>query len=56
MRIFERFYRAPGSKAGGSGLGLSIVREIAHGSGAECGYRPREGGGACFFIRFPKAA
>ena len=53
-RIFERFYRAPGSKAGGSGLGLSIVREIAHGNGAECGYRLREGGGACFYIRFPQ--
>ena len=55
-KIFERFYRVPGSKLDGSGLGLSIVREIAHGNGAECGYRPRVGGGACFFVRFPKAA
>ena len=54
-RIFERFYRVPGSRLDGSGLGLSIVREIAHGCGAECGYRPREGGGACFFVSFPKA-
>jgi two-component system sensor histidine kinase TctE len=28
-RVFERFYRAPTAPAGGSGLGLSIVREIA---------------------------
>jgi two-component system, OmpR family, sensor histidine kinase TctE len=55
-RIFERFYRVPGSQVDGSGLGLSIVREIAHGAGAECGYRSREGGGACFYVRFPKAA
>lgn len=53
-RIFERFYRVPGSKVDGSGLGLSIVREIAHGLGARCGYRQREGGGACFYVRFPK--
>ena len=55
-RIFERFYRMPGSRLDGSGLGLSIVREIAHGLGARCGYRSREGGGACFYVRFPKAA
>ncbi len=28
-RVFERFYRAPGTGGLGSGLGLSIVREIA---------------------------
>ena len=27
-RVFERFYRAPGSDSEGSGLGLAIVREI----------------------------
>jgi len=27
-RAFERFYRVPGSAAGGSGLGLSIVGRI----------------------------
>ncbi|MDO8347123.1 MAG: sensor histidine kinase [Rugosibacter sp.] len=29
-RVFERFYRVPGSNQDGCGLGLSIVREIAH--------------------------
>ncbi|MDE2600293.1 MAG: sensor histidine kinase N-terminal domain-containing protein [Rhodocyclaceae bacterium] len=52
-RVFERFYRVPGNKVDGSGLGLSIVREIAHGFGAECGYRQGAGGGACFFVLFP---
>ena len=28
-RIFERFYRIPGSSSEGCGLGLAIVREIA---------------------------
>lgn len=33
-RVFEAFYRAPGSLSGGSGLGLAIVREIARAHGA----------------------
>ena len=33
-KIFERFYRIPGSRAEGCGLGLAIVREIAQGHGA----------------------
>ncbi|MFA7668321.1 MAG: ATP-binding protein [Burkholderiaceae bacterium] len=33
-RVFEAFYRAPGSVTGGSGLGLAIVREIASSHGA----------------------
>jgi two-component system sensor histidine kinase TctE len=28
-RVFERFYRIPGSPGNGCGLGLSIVKEIA---------------------------
>ncbi|MFJ5261690.1 ATP-binding protein [Streptomyces sp. NPDC088387] len=47
LRVFDRFYRAPDARAlPGSGLGLSIVREvaIAHG-GAPFAYR-REGGGS----------
>ena len=33
-RVFERFYRVPGTPGTGSGLGLAIVREIAGGHGA----------------------
>ncbi|MFG2607233.1 ATP-binding protein [Streptomyces sp. NPDC048514] len=47
IRIFDRFYRAADARSlPGSGLGLSIVREVAmaHG-GAPFAYR-REGGGA----------
>lgn len=34
-RVFERFYRVPGSGPDGCGLGLAIVREIAEVHGAE---------------------
>lgn len=33
-RVFERFYRAPGTPGGGSGLGLAIVADIARSHGA----------------------
>ncbi|HEX5091686.1 MAG TPA: ATP-binding protein, partial [Burkholderiales bacterium] len=33
-RVFERFYRVPGTPGTGSGLGLAIVREIAQTHGA----------------------
>jgi two-component system sensor histidine kinase TctE len=33
-RVFEPFYRVLGTEADGSGLGLSIVLEIAHQHGA----------------------
>ena len=51
--IFEPFYRLPGSRErdGGSGLGLSLVRQIArhHGGTARC--EARAGGGSCFVVR-----
>ena len=54
-RIFEPFYRLPGhaERAGGVGLGLSLVRQIAerHGGNVRC--EGREGGGTCFVITLP---
>jgi len=54
-RIFEPFFRAPGSREddGGVGLGLALVRTIAlrHGGTVTCQARP--GGGTCFTARFP---
>jgi signal transduction histidine kinase len=55
-RIFDRFARAGGAKAGtGSGLGLSIVAGIMHhhGGGVWCAQRP--GGGADFVLRLPSS-
>lgn len=55
-RIFEPFYRMPGhaERAGGVGLGLSLVRQIALVHGGEVRCRTREGGGSCFEISLPK--
>ena len=54
-RIFEPFYRLPGhaEKAGGVGLGLSLVKQIAerHGGSVRC--EARQGGGSCFTLSLP---
>ncbi|HKN49506.1 MAG TPA: HAMP domain-containing sensor histidine kinase, partial [Actinomycetota bacterium] len=42
-RVFERFWRGGRSRDGGSGLGLSIVRQLAGLSGGEAQLRPRVG-------------
>jgi two-component system sensor histidine kinase TctE len=54
--VFERFYRVPGSAGSSSGLGLSIVREIAHLHGAEVKLEQPESGGVRVRLMFPAAA
>jgi two-component system sensor histidine kinase TctE len=44
-RVFKRFYRVPGTQAEGSGLGLSIVREIARVNDAQVDLSEPAGGG-----------
>jgi signal transduction histidine kinase len=55
-RIFEPFYRLPGHSehAGGVGLGLSLVRQIAQRHGGQVSCHAREGGGSRFVITLPK--
>jgi two-component system sensor histidine kinase TctE len=54
MRIFERFYRIPGTRQQGSGLGLAIVRDIAALHGAKVFVKPRAHAlGNCFEVVFP---
>lgn len=54
-KIFEPFYRLRNKpeSAGGTGLGLALVRQIAerHGGSVDCA--PREGGGTCFRVSLP---
>ncbi len=54
-RIFEAFFRLPGhaEQAGGVGLGLALVRQIAqrHGGSVHC--LPRDGGGSVFVFSLP---
>jgi signal transduction histidine kinase len=55
-KIFEKFYRAHdslNSGVQGSGLGLTIARQIARAHGGDVAYEPREGGGSCFILRLP---
>ena len=52
-RIFERFERAAGTPAPGSGLGLPIVRAIARAHGGDATVASRPGSGATFTIAIP---
>ncbi|MEK6668681.1 MAG: HAMP domain-containing sensor histidine kinase [Pseudomonadota bacterium] len=56
-RIFEPFYRLPGhaEHAGGVGLGLSLVSQIAHRHGGQVRCEAREGGGSRFVLSLPTA-
>jgi len=54
-RIFERFHRL-GSKPGGSGLGLSIAREIARRHGGDVTVNGAPGRGALFRVTLPAYA
>jgi len=54
-RVSERFYRPADTQAGGSGLGLSIVRRIAELHGATLAFTPGAGGrGLCVTVCFPQ--
>ena len=57
-RIFEPFYRLPGhaEQAGGVGLGLSLVKQIAERHGGRVRCEAREGGGSCFVFSVPLPA
>jgi signal transduction histidine kinase len=56
QKIFEKFYRANDSLSSGiqgSGLGLTLARQIARAHGGDVVYHGREGGGSCFILRLP---
>jgi two-component system, OmpR family, sensor kinase len=52
--VFERFVRGPADGSEGSGLGLSIVREVARAHGGKVALeRPPHGSGTRFVVRLP---
>jgi signal transduction histidine kinase len=55
-RVFEPFYRVAGASetAGGVGLGLSLVRQIARHHGGEAHCLPNDAGGCCFRVTLPR--
>ena len=54
-RVFDRFYRIPGTRKSGSGLGLSIVQGAASAHGASIALDDNPGGGLRVTVRFPAA-
>jgi signal transduction histidine kinase len=56
-RIFTKFFRgdAPESGIPGTGLGLSVSREIVEGHGGHVGFESTPGAGSCFWFELPLA-
>jgi signal transduction histidine kinase len=54
-RIFDRFVRGEGDRAGSSGLGLAIVRAVAESHGGSVRLELPPDGGARFEVRLPAA-
>jgi signal transduction histidine kinase len=48
-QIFTPFFS---TRAGGSGVGLAVVRQLVHGLGGTVRHARRPGGGACFVLTF----
>jgi two-component system OmpR family sensor kinase len=53
-RVFDRFYRLPGTAEPGSGLGLAIVKAVADRHGARVELRDTRGGGLTARVEFPR--
>ena len=56
QQIFTKFHRVDSSliaRQQGSGLGLSIARQLAEGLGGSLSFCPNQGGGSCFELTLP---
>jgi two-component system sensor histidine kinase KdpD len=51
--LFEKFYRAPNARTGGTGLGLSLVKGFVEAHGGQVKAENRAAGGTAFTIRLP---
>jgi two-component system, NtrC family, sensor histidine kinase KinB len=54
-RIFDKFYRVPGGRSSGVGLGLYISREVVQAHGGDMGVESEPGRGSLFWFTLPRA-
>ena len=54
-RLFNRFFRVPGSEVTGAGLGLAIAKEIVVAQGGTIGVNSKAGEGTEFYFDLPPA-
>lgn len=54
--VFDKFYRLPNTKTGGSGLGLSIVKGFVEAHNGSISLKNNANSGACFTITIPAEA
>jgi two-component system sensor histidine kinase KdpD len=55
MRLFDRFQRGADAAAGGTGIGLSLVKGFAEAQGGSVSAENRVSGGALFTVKLPLA-
>jgi len=54
--VFDRFFRGRGVRASGSGIGLTVVRELVEAHGGSVDVSSQPGAGAAFTVRLPRAS
>jgi signal transduction histidine kinase len=55
-RVFDRFYRGRTVRAGGSGIGLAVIRDLVGAHGGEVSVESEPGRGSRFLVVLPRAS